>query len=131
MSINNEGTNFMSDEISGLNDGTNHPLPDLTYLKEMAAGDESFVVEIITYFVDSCPDTLRSMRESALSGDYEKLRFLVHTLLPQLTFVGILEAIPHIEKIEGEIKLNDDHFVELERAINIINYGIEDLKKMI
>lgn len=117
MSINNEGADFT--------------LPDLTYLKDMAAGDESFVVEIITYFVDSCPDTLQSMRECALSGDHEKIRFLVHTLLPQLTFVGILAAIPYLEKIESEIKLNDDFFVELERAIKIINHGIEDLKKMI
>jgi len=117
MSINDEGANFT--------------IPDLTYLKDMAAGDESFVVEIITYFVDSCPDTLQSMRECALSGDHEKLRFLAHTLLPQLTFVGILAAIPHLEKIESEIKLNDDLFVDLERAIEIINYGIKDLKKMI
>ncbi|HZK92587.1 MAG TPA: hypothetical protein VFC67_00165 [Prolixibacteraceae bacterium] len=131
MSVANEGANFRSDEISGLNEGTNFTLPDLTYLKDMAAGDESFVVEIITYFVESCPDTLHSMRECALSGDHEKLRFLAHTLLPQLTFVGILAAIPYLEKIESEIKLNDDLFVKLEKAINIINYGIEDLKKMI
>ncbi len=131
MSDANEGDKFKPDVISELNDGANYPPPDLTYLKEMADGDESFFNEIITYFVESCPDSLRSMREFALSGDHEKLGFLAHTILPQLTFVGILAAIPFFEKIERDSKLNDDLFVELERAIIIINYGIDDLKKMI
>ncbi len=131
MSNANEGTKFKPDMISELNDGANYPPPDLTYLKEIADGDETFVKEIITYFVESCPDSLRSMRTFILSGDHERLRFLVHSFLPQLTFVGILAVIPFFEKIESESKLNDDLFVELERAIKIINYGIEDLKKMI
>jgi len=126
-----EGINFKEDKIPESIDRVLYPLPDLTYLKEMAGDDKVFVEEIVTYFIEFGPDSLIAMRESALSGDCEKLRFCAHTLLPQLTFVGILAAIPYLEKIESEIKLNDDLFVELERAIEIINYGIEDLKKMI
>jgi len=59
------------------------------------------------------------------------LRFAAHTLLPQLTFVGILAAIPYIEKIESGDILNAELISELDCGIKIINYGIEDLKKMI
>jgi len=126
-----EGINFTEDKIIESIDRVLYPLPDLTYLKEMAGGDEVFVDEIISYFIKFGPDSLLTMRESALSGDYEKLRFCAHTLLPQLTFVGILAAIPYVEKIERDYKLIDKLFNELDAAIKIISYGIEDLKNMI
>lgn len=112
-------------------DDTTYPLPDLTYLNEMADGDETFVKEMITHFLEIAPGSLGSLKESALSGDLDKLRFVAHTLLPQLTFVGILAAIPDISQIEEGSKQGDDLSVGIERAIKIINYGIEDLKKMI
>lgn len=123
-----ENCNHKAGELA---ENINYPLPDLTYLKEMAAGDEAFVKEIITYFLENGPRLLNLLRESALSGDQENLHFAAHKLLPQLTFVGILAAIPDVEKIENDYKHMDDLFVVIERAIRIINFGIEDLKKMI
>lgn len=120
-----------SQSAGELTENTNYPLPDLTYLEEMAGGDEAFVHEIITYFLENGPRLLNLLRESALSGDQENLHFAAHKLLPQLTFVGILAAIPDIEKIENDYKHMDDLSVVIERAIRIINFGIEDLKKMI
>ena len=112
-------------------DSINYPLPDLSYLIELADGDEAFIKEIITHFVESSPGFLLSMKESAMSGDHKKLQFAAHTLLPQLTFVGILAAIPYFEKIENESILNVELIAELDSGIRIINYGIADLKKMI
>ena len=125
-----ENQNFNSDKVDEPGDSQNYSRPDLTYLTELANGDEIFIKEIITYFVENSSEILHSITESALSGDYKKLRFEVHTLLPQLTFVGILEAIPYFEKIERSDKLYDSIFVELETAIKIINCGIRDLQKM-
>lgn len=120
-----------SDKTNELTNIINYPLPDLTYLKEMAGGDEVFVKEIITHFLENGPGLLNLMRESALSGDKEKLHFVVHKLLPQLTFIGILAAIPDVENLENENELKEDLSVVIERVIKTINIGIEDLKKMI
>jgi HPt (histidine-containing phosphotransfer) domain-containing protein len=120
-----------SNKSDNFSDSINYPPPDLSYLVELAEGDETFIKEIITHFVESSPGFLHSMKESAMSGDHEKLRFAAHTLLPQLTFVGILAAIPYFEKIESGSILNVELIAELDCGIKIINYGIEDLKKMI
>jgi len=126
-----ENSNCKSDESNELTDNIKYPQPDLTYLKEMAGEDEAFFKEIIAIFLDSGPALMNSMRESALAGDYEKLRIAAHTLLPQLTFVGILTAIPDVTKIEQESILKNDLSENIERAIKTITYGIEDLKKMV
>jgi len=131
MSDSFESDNLRSGNTDHLDGVVNYPLPDLTYLRDMAESDESFVNEIITHFLENGPESLSSMRQSALAGDYEKLRFTAHKLLPQLTFVGILAAIPLVTKIESESKNGQDLSDITERAIRIINFGIEDLKKMI
>jgi len=118
-----ENDNFYND--------TDYPHPDLTYLNALAEGDEAFIKEMLTLFLDSAPALTDSMRESARQGDFEKLHFSAHQLLPQLTFVGILAAIPDVSKIENEGKHMTDLSVYMERAIKIINYGMEDLKKLL
>lgn len=123
--------NYKSDKTHKLTDNPSYPLPDLTYLKAMAEGDEDFVKEIITYFLKNGPALLNLVRDSALAGDFEKLHFTAHKLLPQLTFVGILAAVPDVEKIENECKHMDDLPVVIERVMKIVSYGMEDLKKMI
>jgi HPt (histidine-containing phosphotransfer) domain-containing protein len=123
--------NFKSDKINDTSDNDHYPPPDLTYLNELAQGDEAFVKEMLTYFVEKSPELLISMKGYALTGDHDRLKFLVHSLLPQLSIVGILAAIPDMEKIESESKLMEDLNVVIERAITTIKYGIEDLKKKI
>ena len=126
-----KGESGKSDNTSGLPDDSKYPLPDLKYLNEISDGDETFVKEIIVYFLETCPGLLTIMKESYLSGDREKLGFTAHKLLPQLTFVGILSAIPDVERIERGAKLADDLSSLIDGAIITINYGMEDLKKMI
>ncbi len=121
----------ISVNIGDCTNGISYPRPDLTYLKDMADGDESFVTEIISHFLEYGPELLNSMRQSALAGDNEKLRFDAHKLLPQLTFVGIVAAIPLVTKIENESTTNRNLSAITERAVMIINKGIEELKKMI
>jgi len=132
MSESIEGNNNnVSVKTDKLDENFNSTSPDLTYLKEMAEGDEVFFNEIITHFLENGPKLLNSLRESVLSEDYEKVRFIAHKLLPQLTFVGILAAVDDVRKIEDECNLMDDLSVVTERVIIIINNGIEDLRKLI
>jgi len=125
-----ENSNFEFHNSDDLKDKDNYPQPDLTYLKDMAENDEDFIREIILHFLENAPGLLNEMRQSAITGDTEKLRFNAHKLLPQLTFVGILAAIPVVSKIESETKHLVDPVGLVDKAIGIINYGIEDLKKM-
>lgn len=109
----------------------NYPKPDLTYLKDMADGDENFIREIIEIFLRNGPESLVLMREYGLSGNHEKLKFVAHKLLPELTFVGILSAIPDVEKISKESEQMIDLTIAINRVILIINSGMVELRKLI
>jgi len=125
---NNNNVSAKTDE---LDETLNSDVPDLTYLREMAEGDEVFFKEMINHFLENAPKSLLLLRDSALLKDYEKVRFVAHKLLPQLSFVGILSAVDDVKKIENENKLIDDLSVVIERVIIKINNGIEHLKKLV
>jgi hypothetical protein len=107
------------------------PLPDLSYLREMTGGDEAFIKEIITIFLDEVPGMLVSMKENANSGNHDKLKFVTHKLITQLTYVGILSAISDVKIINKESKDLKDLNERVDKVINIVNNSIDNLKKMI
>ena len=107
------------------------PLPDLSYLREMTGGDEVFIKEIITIFLDEVPNMLTTMRESAYSGDHDKLKFVTHKLITQLTYVGILSAISDVKIINKESREMTDLNERVDKVVNIVQYSIDNLKKMI
>lgn len=112
-------------------EGNKIPLPDLSYLKEMADGDDAFIKEVITIFLDEGPKMLDSMKKSADSGDHEKLRFVTHKLITQLTYVGIITVIPDVKKINKESKEMPDLTERIDRIIKIANFSIEYLKTLV
>ena len=131
MSDFSQNIDYTSVDTVVLSEDSIYPLPDLTYLNEMAGGDEAFMKEIISLFLETAPALILLMKQSALEGDMEKLHFSAHKLLPQLTFVGILTAIPDIQLIESGSSSLEEILVCVEKAIAIINFSIEDLKRMI
>ena len=108
-----------------------YPHPDFTLLKEMAEGDEAFLKEIIALFLENGPAMVTSIEESAAAGDCDALRFAAHKILSDLSIVGIKSAIKDVEIIEKQAALRNIAAVNVERAIEIINCGIEDLKKLV
>ena len=103
--------------MDNLIDGKPIPMPDLSYLKEMADGDETFVKEI--------------MKESAESGDHEQLKFATHKLITQLTSVGILTAVPDVKRVNTGSKEMPDLIETVNRILKIADVSIEYLKTMI
>jgi len=127
----NNNNNIFPAKTGNLEAKSDRNTPDLTYLKEMADGDEAFFNEIIIHFLENGPRLLSSLKESALSEDFEKVRFVAHKLLPQLTFVGILSAIDDVKKIEEYCNIMDDLSVVIEKVTIIVTSGIEDLRELI
>ena len=111
--------------------GNKIPLPDLTYLKEMADGDETFIREIIKIFLEEGPVMLRSMKETADSGDHDRLKLVTHKLITQLTSVGILTAVPDVKRINKGSRDMIDLNETVDRILKISNVSIEHLKTMI
>lgn len=74
---------------------------DLTYLKSLSKGDESFVKQMITIFVNQTPSAIEQLEKSLLDKDFATLKAVAHKMKPSFSFVGVnslQEKITELEK---------------------------------
>jgi len=107
-----------------------YPAPDFSLLNEMAEGDHDFFLEILGLFLENAPGMVKSIKDSADSGDFNSLRFSSHKILSDLHVVGLNYATDIVEQIEREAALGNADLELVKKAVEMINYGIEDLKKV-
>lgn len=103
------------------NNSSEYQYIDLTYLREMADGDESFIENMIQVFVDMTPEVLQNLQNATNDKNWTEVRSITHKFSPQLNFVGIKSIIPIVENVEQWSKNNENTDIIPEKIIEIIN----------
>lgn len=83
-------------------------LYDLTYLNEHAAGDNSFLVEMISIFLNDTPEFLRELREDIDHKDFEKIKVTSHSMKGLFLTLGMNDAARLLKEIENLALLGED-----------------------
>lgn len=109
----------------------NIPVPDISYLKEMVGDDKETIKEIILLFLEQAPVRMRDLKESADSVDHAKLKTLSHSLITELTAVGILSVVNDLKRINTASKDMEDLNETVDRIIIAVNQGMDGLKTLI
>ncbi|MFK7972319.1 MAG: Hpt domain-containing protein [Bacteroidia bacterium] len=73
---------------------------DLTYLNEIADGDEAFVEEIFDVFKREVPTELDALKQAVFSKNWEKAAFHVHKLRSRVRILGL----GHLKKLSDELE---------------------------
>lgn len=104
---------------------------DLTFLKDMAAGNQNFLDEIVEMFISSTPETLAKMQDAVSGNDWVKVKALAHKLKSSMFLVGIKELEMNMIAIEqNAADETDRHLVQrlLDRTRRICDLAIPKLK---
>ncbi|MCD6331803.1 MAG: Hpt domain-containing protein [Bacteroidales bacterium] len=75
-------------------------LYNLDYLKELAAGDNTFMLEMINYFVANSPQVLEQMDTLVKNKDWAMLREVIHKFTPNMNLIGLKSAINEANNLE-------------------------------
>ncbi|PZW39138.1 HPt (histidine-containing phosphotransfer) domain-containing protein [Mesonia algae] len=73
---------------------------DLQQVKEMAGGDDDFVVEIVKAFLEELPPDINLMREAVENNNPELAYSVAHKMKPNLQIFG-LELLENIKRLES------------------------------
>lgn len=113
-------------------------ITDLSYLREMAMGDEDIVIETTEMFIKDIPDALQKMKTFSDNEEWENLAKLAHKIKPNLTYMGIERGRELIVDIEEEANSNGisadirDKVTEFDeicnQAIEELTVKVDDLK---
>ncbi len=78
-------------------------------IREMAEGDEDFVKELISAFLQEIPEDIVLLREAVSGLNYSQIKHYAHKMKPTIDLfeTGLLEDIIMLEKM-GEAAQDDD-----------------------
>lgn len=92
---------------------------DLNYLKEISGGDESFVFEMVEYFVLNTPETINQLNQFFLNGEFENLSSNAHKFSSNVSFLGAHQLDELLEQIHLNI-LKNVKMEEIPQMLKVI-----------
>lgn len=79
---------------------TRHKYTDLTYLREVANGSNTFIIQMLNIFIEQMPQSLARIEEAVKNKDWKSLRMVVHKIKPSVMFTGLKEIIKDVPLLE-------------------------------
>jgi signal transduction histidine kinase/DNA-binding NarL/FixJ family response regulator len=77
-------------------------LTNLSYLKELSEGNESFFTDFIRLFLTSTPETMHELGNAITAKDWERTRQASHKMKPSYNYLGLKEAHALASSIEQD-----------------------------
>lgn len=100
----------------------NRPILDLSYLIDTSSGDNQYIFEVLTIFIESFPIGLSNLeRLIRTTDDYCAIHKQAHALKSSASVVKIKDVYESISKIDALSRLNtgkDEIIANLEVVIN-------------
>ncbi|TGE27001.1 response regulator [Hymenobacter metallicola] len=81
--------------------------PDWTLLEELAAGNESFIAQLVTTFLEQTPLLYQQLVAACTAGEELALARLAHKLKGQVVYFGVPAMEYHLEKLERPSTVSD------------------------
>ena len=85
-------------------DNSTHPaecLFDLTYLEELAKGNNDFITKMLSLFIEHTPAAVKEIQVAYNEENFEQVRKLAHHIKPSIDNMGIRCLKNEIREIEA------------------------------
>jgi len=98
LNMKNNETKQSNNEDAASNNSNKHT--DLTYLNGLANGSDTFIVEMLTIFIEQTPQSIALMEDALKKEDWKSLRQIVHKIKPSIMFTGLNEIVNDVAVLE-------------------------------
>jgi HPt (histidine-containing phosphotransfer) domain-containing protein len=107
---------------------------DLSYLKNMTAGDKSLMKEMVLIFEEQFDEFSAKMKASLMSSNWKELARLAHKAKPSVAVMGmadIAEELRNLEMLASEGIEPERYGMIIEKYIEACKKASEELTKML
>lgn len=107
---------------------------DLSYLRELAMGDEEIVVDTAKIFLKNAPGEIENLKKHFANEEWEKLYQQAHKIKPNLEYMGMERAGELILEIEEQAKtqnISEDLGDKIDEFYSVCSQGLDELDEKI
>ncbi|MBK9540706.1 MAG: response regulator [Bacteroidetes bacterium] len=99
---------------------------NLTYLKQIAEGNDSFIIEMIEMFLNKTPQALEKLNISYQEKNWEEMKQIAHRIKPSFGYIGLPDTqkmLAEIEKLSEE-HTNPERMAELVEEVQVVSKSV-------
>ncbi len=89
---------------------------NLYYLKEIAEGNDEFIIEMIEMFLEKTPEALERMNECTKKQNWEEVKLIAHRIKPSFVYMGLSDT----QKLLAEIEMCNESKAELGKIPGLL-----------
>lgn len=90
---------------------------DLSYLETISGGDQSFIKEMLTMFLNNTFTEITELREHAVGGNWDKMGSTAHKMKAPLQMLGV----PVVTNLVMELELMGKTQKQTETAVQKVD----------
>jgi len=117
---------------AAVTENSGSPLYDLSMVRSVSGGDETFIKKMVQIFIETVPQGVRDLQEAFEKQEWQRLGKVAHKLKSTVDSMGITALKDDIRVIES----NSKHETEtaslgpfVKKVTDVINECIEQLKR--
>lgn len=99
---------------------------NLTYLKQIAEGNDSFIIEMIEMFLNKTPQALEKLNSSYHEKNWDEMKQIAHRIKPSFGYIGLPDTqkmLAEIEKLSEE-HTNPERMAELVEEVQVVSKSV-------
>jgi HPt (histidine-containing phosphotransfer) domain-containing protein len=112
----------------------NKSVTDLSYLREIAMGDDSIVIETTEAFLDDAPAAIENIQNHYESEEWQELSKKAHKIKPNLKYMGMERAHELVLNIEEQVNsgnISDDLGKKVSELCSLCYQALDELSEKI
>lgn len=112
----------------------NQSVTDLSYLREVAMGDDEIVIETTKAFLESTPSALENLKECFANQEWDEVYKQAHKIKPNLQYMGMERAQELIIEIEEQARsreISEDLGDKIKEFNTICSKGLDELSEKV
>jgi HPt (histidine-containing phosphotransfer) domain-containing protein len=105
-------------------------ITNLSYLREIAGGEEEIIIETTEVFIQEIPHNLKKMQNHFANQEWDEIAKLAHKIKPNMTYMGMDRARELILKIEEQARsenITEDLGAMVVEFKDLCNSAVEEL----
>jgi HPt (histidine-containing phosphotransfer) domain-containing protein len=96
----------------------------------MLGNDEESLKEVVSIFLEDGPPMVKSLEESVRLKDYDMIKRTSHTLITELSTVGITSVVPDLKRMNKTAKEMNDLDEVMEHIKDVVDRSVQFFKSM-
>ena len=116
--IENKGNLILPPDLT-THEMTMEKLVNFNYLKDFADGDDTFIKDMVSIFLEKTPQTMALIVEANKNDDIKTLKEEIHKLKSSISLLGIIKASESVNSIEKELEINPLGLKRKEEVIHL------------